>query len=206
MRRLAQRLDVVPMALYKHVANKDDLLDGMADTVIAGFACGPPETEGAAVSDDAAAPTWRERMRARVLAARDAHDAHPWLRRLIETRGPQTPAAFRHMDRLSGIMIDAGMTPDLTHHAMHALGHRIWGFSPDARQTPEGPARPKPPDTIPQEDFPTRFPHITAIAMDAAARNPGRGCDEAFEFSFTLDLLLDAFDRLHEAGWVSRPL
>ena len=34
MRRLAQELDVVPMALYKHVANKDELLDGMVDVVV----------------------------------------------------------------------------------------------------------------------------------------------------------------------------
>ena len=34
MRRLAQELGVVPMALYKHVANKDELLDGMIDVVV----------------------------------------------------------------------------------------------------------------------------------------------------------------------------
>ena len=38
MRRLAQRLGVVPMALYKHVADKDELLDGMVDVVIGEFA------------------------------------------------------------------------------------------------------------------------------------------------------------------------
>ena len=34
MRRIAQELDVVPMALYKHVANKDEMLDGMVDVVV----------------------------------------------------------------------------------------------------------------------------------------------------------------------------
>src|SRR5947209_5748116 len=33
MRRLAQELGVVPMALYKHVANKEELLNGMVDIV-----------------------------------------------------------------------------------------------------------------------------------------------------------------------------
>ena len=33
MRRLADVLDVAPMALYRHVANKEDLLDGMIDLV-----------------------------------------------------------------------------------------------------------------------------------------------------------------------------
>ena len=34
MRKLAQELGVVPMALYKHVANKDELLDGMVDVIV----------------------------------------------------------------------------------------------------------------------------------------------------------------------------
>ena len=34
MRKLAQELGVVPMALYKHVANKDELLDGIVDVVV----------------------------------------------------------------------------------------------------------------------------------------------------------------------------
>lgn len=34
MRNLAQELGVVPMALYKHVANKEELLDGMVDVVV----------------------------------------------------------------------------------------------------------------------------------------------------------------------------
>src|SRR3954453_4629431 len=37
MRSLAHELGVVPMALYKHVANKDDLLDGMVDVIIGGM-------------------------------------------------------------------------------------------------------------------------------------------------------------------------
>ena len=35
MRRLGEELGVEAMSLYKHVANKDDLLDGMVDLVFA---------------------------------------------------------------------------------------------------------------------------------------------------------------------------
>lgn len=52
----------------------------------------------------------------------------------------------------------------------------------------------------------TRFPHVVAIAMDAATRNPSGSCETQSEFDFTLDLMLDAFERLHAAGWVSREL
>src|SRR5215467_15889182 len=34
MRKLAKELGVVPMALYKHVAGKEELLDGMIDIVV----------------------------------------------------------------------------------------------------------------------------------------------------------------------------
>ena len=33
MRRLGEELGVGPMALYRHVANKDDLIDAMVDVV-----------------------------------------------------------------------------------------------------------------------------------------------------------------------------
>jgi AcrR family transcriptional regulator len=35
MRKIAEELDVVPMALYRHVANKDEMLDAMVDAVVA---------------------------------------------------------------------------------------------------------------------------------------------------------------------------
>ena len=43
MRKIAQELGVVPMALYKHVAGKDELLGGMIDVVI-GRSTRPPTT------------------------------------------------------------------------------------------------------------------------------------------------------------------
>ena len=59
MRRLAQELGVVPMALYKHVANKDELLDGMVDIVFG-------EIESPSIDHD-----WRSAMRRRAISARD---------------------------------------------------------------------------------------------------------------------------------------
>ena len=59
MRRLAQELSVVPMALYKHVANKDELLDGMVDIVFG-------EIECPSIDDD-----WRTAMQRRAISPRD---------------------------------------------------------------------------------------------------------------------------------------
>ncbi len=198
MRHLSAELGVVPMALYKHVADKDDLVAGMIDLVVAGYATPPPGLE------------WREGVRQRVLAARDALLEHPWLRPAIEAASQRTSAVLGHMDAVAGEFAAGGLSYDLVHHAMHALGHRIWGFSPEAFSSPPAPSVPRPaaPADAEQEAMMAaiaqRFPHIAAIALDAATRNPLGGCDEQFEFEFTLDLLLESVARLHVAGWASR--
>lgn len=193
MRTLAGRLGVSPMALYKHVSGKDDLIDGMIDRVVAAYDV--PETTGG----------WRPAVRARILSARRTLDAHPWLRQAIELRGTRTPGVLAHMDSIAGLLIAGGFTVDLTHHAMHALGHRIWGFSPEAFVA----SAPRPALPADQQEAMLRamtetYPNIAAIAADAAARGPVGACDDDYEFEFTLDLLLDAFERLHDAGWESR--
>lgn len=198
MRRLSAELGVVPMALYKHVADKDDLVAGMIDLVVAGYAVPPRGLD------------WREGVRQRVLAARDALLEHPWLRPAIEAATQRTPAVLWHMDAVAGEFAAGGLSYDLVHHAMHALGHRIWGFSPEAFSSP--PASGSPPAPAPSAEeqavmmaaMAQQFPHISAIAIDTATRHPLGACDEQFEFEFTLDLLLEAFARLHSVGWSSR--
>jgi AcrR family transcriptional regulator len=190
MRRLAERLSVVPMALYKHVGDKDDLVDGMVDTVIAEFEAPDPD-----------AVRWKATVRAAILSARAAVLRHPWARRAIESRTVRTPAVLGHMEAVSALFLAGGLSPDLTHHVMHALGNRIWGFSPELfDESRPAPSRPR---TSPRPN-PADYPAILAIRSDATARRPdAAGCDEDFEFSFALDLLLDAIERLHESGWHS---
>ena len=93
-------------------------------------------------------------------------------------------------------------------HVMHALGHRIWGFSPEAFDDPDSlqpPTDPAARQAMVQAVQQT-YPYIAMIALDAVGGDlsaVGAGCDEQFEFEFSLDLLLDAFERLQEAGWRS---
>lgn len=194
MRALAARLGVVPMALYKHVADKNDLVGRMVDHVVERYA--RPEPGG----------DWRSRVRARVLDARGAILAHPWLGSAMESRTRRTEVVLAHMNAVAGDFIDGGLSPDLTHYAMHALGTRIWGYSTEAFADADAPT----PDDAAQPALlaymTERFPHVVAIALDATARNPLGSCEPQREFEFTLDLLLDSFARLHDAGWESRPL
>jgi len=196
MRSLAKRLGVVPMAIYKHVADKDDLLAGMVDTVIAGY--DPPS-----VSSD-----WKAAVRLRILSARRSLLKHPWARPVIESQKKRTPVVLAYMDSLAGTFMSGGLSANLTHYAMHALGYRIWGFNPEAFEDPN--ALPVPDDPVEREamllEVAQTYPHILAIAMDAsggAITAGGPTCDEQHEFEFALDLLLDAFERLHRAGWTS---
>ena len=43
-------------------------------------------------------------------------------------------AALQHnkAGSVKKLSLAAGFSADLTHHAMHVLGHRVWGFSPEA--------------------------------------------------------------------------
>ncbi len=201
MRTLAEALGVVPMALYKHVSGKEDLLDGMVDMIVAEIA---PALEGQA---------WRTTVRSRILSARTVLRRHRWARQVLETRTTRTPAVLAYTDSFIGMFLDRGFSVDLTHHVMHALGSRMWGFTQELFDAPDtaGPADPSssaslPPDAAQLEEMARRFPNVLRIAMASAHDDDGvvgRGCDDQFEFEFALDLLLDGIESLHARGWTS---
>jgi AcrR family transcriptional regulator len=190
MRSLSQMLGVVPMALYKHVANKDELIDGMIDVVVGEIE--PPRTDVG----------WRSAIRQRILSARRALLRHRWASRAMEGRPTPTFFVLGYMDSMIGMFVAGGFSIDLTHHAMHALGSRIFGFSQELftgqqQGTPD-------PDAARQ--MMQIFPNIAAVAAEAAhdhSSKPGPGCDDQFEFEFALDLVLDGFELLRQRGWRS---
>ncbi|MGC9669352.1 TetR/AcrR family transcriptional regulator [Planosporangium sp. 12N6] len=193
MRTLAHELGVVPMALYKHVANKEQLLDGMVDVVVGEI---DPPVGGA---------DWKSAIRQRILSARRTLLRHPWASRVIESRPAPTPVVLDYLNSVVGMFRAGGFSINLAHHVMHALGSRVWGFTQELF-----PGSPLPADPELQaaafREMAGRYPHIAEIAMDAAHDDGsvvGQGCDDQFEFEFALDLLLDGFERLHRKGWTS---
>ncbi|MEV6609212.1 TetR/AcrR family transcriptional regulator C-terminal domain-containing protein [Kutzneria sp. NPDC051319] len=190
MRGLAQRLGVVPMALYKHVANKDELLDGMIDAVVL-------EIEAPVDGLD-----WRSAVRRRILSARTVLLRHPWARRAMESKTTPTPIVLAYMDSTIGIFLSGGLSVDLTHHVMHALGSRVFGFTQELYDTT--PATEIPPEVA--RFMAMQFPNIVAVAT-SRPHDPGSvvgpGCDDQFEFEFSIDLFLDGVERLHHKGWHS---
>jgi AcrR family transcriptional regulator len=198
MRNLAQDLNVVPMALYKHVANKDELLDGMIDVVVGEIDPPTPDAD------------WKHAVRGRILSARQVLRRHPWAPLAIESRNMPTPALLAYLDSMIGTFRAGGFSADLTHHVMHAMGSRILGFSQelfDASRSAgrSGTTNPDPPAALPPE-VAARFPHLAEISRAASHDNAsvvGQGCDDQFEFEFALDLLLDGIERLQQQDWTS---
>ncbi|MEZ0072030.1 TetR/AcrR family transcriptional regulator [Planotetraspora sp. GP83] len=192
MRRLAQELGVVPMALYKHVANKDQLLDGMVDVIVGEI---HPPVHGA---------DWKSAVRQRILSARRALLRHPWASRVIESRVTPTPVVLEYMDSVIGMFRTGGFSVDLTHHVMHAMGSRILGFTQELfGNTPS-----VDPETqaVMLREMAGKYPYVAEIAIAASHDEEsvvGSGCDDQFEFELALDLLLDGFERLQQQGWTS---
>ncbi|MGY4541891.1 AcrR family transcriptional regulator [Arthrobacter sp. UYNi723] len=201
MRRLAQELDVVPMALYKHVANKDELLDGMVEVIIGEI--DPPVADA----------DWKSTVRLRVLSARRVLQRHKWARPVLETRTNPTPAVLGYMDSFIGMFLAGGFSVDLTHHVMHAIGSRMWGFTQELFDSTAGESGESRAEVAPevqaaifQEMF-VRYPNVLQVATAASHDDDsvvGHGCDDQFEFEFALDLLLGGIERLHQRDWTSR--
>lgn len=188
MRAVAESLGVTPMALYKHVADRSQLVDEMLDHVLA------------STPDIPATADWRGAVRDRILATRATLRSHGWAREAIETRELATPRVLAHMNSLMDAMFAGGLSADLIHHAMHALSTRMWGFTRDVLPTP---SLPDDPDerAAAMAGYAEQYPAI--IRMATTAPGAGTACDEDAEFDFALDLLLDGVDRLHREGWRS---
>jgi AcrR family transcriptional regulator len=190
MRRVADALGVTAMALYKHVANREELIDGMLDKLVASIEV-PPD-----------GLPWQQALRAPIRSARAIMSAHPWAQAAIETRATASPTVLAYMDSLMAIMFDGGLSADLVHHAMHALSTRMWGITRDVLPTP---AVPEDPDLRARamSEFAVAYPAI--VRMATTAPGAGAACDGDAEFAFALDILIDGFTRLHEQEWTSLP-
>jgi AcrR family transcriptional regulator len=189
MRTLAQELGVVPMALYKHVASKDEMLAGMLDVVVGEIELPEPGAE------------WKPAIRERILSARRALVRHPWAYGVLESTQVPTPAVITYMDGMIGLFRAGGFSMDLTHHAMHALGSRLLGYTQEMmNDTAEmDPATEAAMYAAMAQTHPNIAELIRTVSHDDATV-VGPGCDDQFEFEFALDLLLDGLERLRDGA------
>jgi AcrR family transcriptional regulator len=186
MRRLGQELGVEAMSLYNHVANKDDLHQGIVELVLGVLE--PPADGG----------DWKHELRRTAVSSYQAFVRHRWACSLM-MRGPNVSAVrMQWMEAVLRTLRTAGFSADLTHHAYHALDSHITGFTlwvvsmpfethEELVELAEGflPA-------ISADEYPYLVEHAEQHLLPP---DP----EEKPEFEFGLDLILDGLERLRDA-------
>jgi AcrR family transcriptional regulator len=186
MRKLGQELGVEAMSLYHHVANKDDLLDGIVDAVTSEIEV---PSEGA---------DWKEAIRRTAISSHDVFVRHRWSCSLMMRRARASPDRMRWMEAVLRTFREAGFSADMTHHAYHAIDSHITGFTLWQVSMPfetkeelvdmaEGLLK-----EIPVDQYPYVIEHAE---QHLAPSSP----DGKTEFEFGLDLILDGLERLRDA-------
>jgi AcrR family transcriptional regulator len=200
MKAVGDALDVEAMALYRHVANKDELLDGLVRTVL-------DEVLAATADLEPAVPPgadWRGVLRARILRARSVLLRHPWAPALLATRGAPAGSTLPWFEGLCAVLFDAGFSDDLVHNSLHVLGSRALGFHQELFAA-DAPADPDPEAALAEvRALGAQMPNIARVVAVVAHGAEGSlgGCDDQAEFEFGLDVLLDGLEarRVAAAG------
>lgn len=174
MRRLGQALGVEAMSLYRHVANKDVILDALVESVLA----------------EVALPTigepWRTALERRAHSALGTLQRHAWAIVLLESRGSNCAAALRNREAILGYLRSRGFSLELAAHASAALDSYIYGFAVqhmDLRAEPEE----SPLEQLPAEEF----VHLRELSA-GPTRLSKHGL--AGDFEWGLQLLLDGLE------------
>ncbi|MGC5627908.1 TetR/AcrR family transcriptional regulator C-terminal domain-containing protein [Georgenia sp. Z1344] len=182
MRSLADELGVRPMALYRHVAHKEELLDALVDAVFDEIVLMTPGEE------------WRDELTRRCRSMRAALGRHSWSLALMETRSSPGPATLEHHENVLEVLRTAGFSVPATAHAYAVVDAFVYGFAlqeaelaaaglGEAEQTLSG---------IPLE----KAPRMAELAQEHVLA-PGYDFGDSFEVGLTI--VLDGLERLrHE--------
>jgi AcrR family transcriptional regulator len=180
MRKLAQDLGVEAMSVYHYVANKDDMLDGMLNLVITEFE----------LADEGA--DWKAALRRSAISAHEVLMRHPWACNLMMQVNRVAPARMRYMESLLARLRKAGFSPNMTHHAYHALdshiiGSTLWQAGYSSNKTLGDVAK-----TFAATAF-REYPHLAEHAEQHFTKSKQK---DVPEFEFGLDLILDGLEKL----------
>jgi len=187
MRKLGEALGVEAMSLYNHVANKDELLDGMVDLVFREIDL--PSRRG----------DWKAAMRARAQSARQVLGRHRWAIPLMSSRTSPGPATLRHHDAVIGNLRAAGFSIVLAAHAFSVLDSYIYGFALQEATLPLGETEEETAEVARMmvAQFPREmYPHLYEFTIEHVIKP---GYDYGAEFHFGLDLILDGLEREQHA-------
>ena len=194
MRRLAEELGVKAMSLYNHVADKDDILDGIVDLVFAEIAVPSDQTD------------WKAAMRLRANSAHQALLRHPWASPLMQSRTHPGPATLRHHNAVIGSLRAAGFSIHLAAHAFSVIDSYIYGFAQQQQNltyTTAEEAAVVAQDILRQLPADT-YPYLAEMIVEHALQPD---YDYSKEFDFGVDLILGGLEALSgDGGGLSRAL
>jgi AcrR family transcriptional regulator len=187
MRKLAQNLGSSAMALYTYFPDKDALLDGIAQLLLAEVDAPPEDIH------------WRDGMRFIMRSVRHVAMRHPNAARLIHRFPPHTPDALAFVEAGFRSFRRAGFDELSTARCYRALAAYSLGtldielggyFTPEARAI-----TPPTSDSIGSFSPEKLLPLVTEIGPTLATQ------DDTAEFEYGLELLLDGFaDAMARAG------
>ena len=182
MRKLAQALGVEAMTLYYWVANKDEIIDGIVELVLAEIRV--PTGTG----------DWKAEVRASVLSAHEALERHAWACPFLMSPRRIRPARLVFIDALLRQLGRAGFSAELIDHAYHALdshllGSTLWeaGYAAGGAESGDTAA-----DALMNHVMATYPALAEHVEYHQRPRRPG----EADDFEFGLNLILDGVERL----------
>lgn len=183
MRAVAARVGAEAMSLYRHVANKEDLLDGIVDRVYGEIAL----PDGAA--------SWKPAMRARAVATREVLLRHPWAIALMESRLRPGPENLRHHDAIVGLLLGTGLSSLLATRAYNLVDSYVYGFvlQETSLPIPTGEALADIGPEMVALISADEYPNLHRVGSELIATR----FDYGDEFEIGLDLVLDAIaDRI----------
>ncbi|WP_034594541.1 TetR/AcrR family transcriptional regulator C-terminal domain-containing protein [Hamadaea tsunoensis] len=178
MRKLGAQLGVEAMSLYRHVPNKDALLDGLVDRVMQTAFGDLGEPVGG----------WAPWVRDFAHALRSALLAHPGVLPLAATRPVNSPEALRMSERWLAAMRTAGLplgtALDLVNViATFTIGHTL----AEVGQTPGHEGTEPDLDQRAGELDPAEFPNLTEVIATRA------GLDFDSRFTQAIDIIVAGY-------------
>ncbi len=183
IRKLATALDTKPMSIYRHVASKEDIIDGMVERVFAEIQRPPTDHD------------WLDGLRQRCVSAKIALNRHPWAAPLMQSRTSPGAETLGHHDAVVGCLRRGGLTWPMVAHANAMLDAFIYGFALLEASLPsmaEGDFVAVVED-ITQTLDPGAYPHLVGFASEHVFQ-PGYEFSHSFEFG--LDRILEAVGHL----------
>lgn len=177
MANVGARLGVEAMSLYRHIGNKEEMLDGLVDGVFAEIEV-PPN-----------AHDWRDALRQRAVSVHAALRRHPWAIGLLESRSQPGPATLGHHDAMVAILLRAGFAAGRAVRVYNLLDSYVYGFALQEATLPFS----SPEEMAAVSDqmlaaVAEAYPHLAAVQRELVAS----GFDYAAEFEAGLDIILEA--------------